>query len=204
MEIATYLSFIAISFGFIAAPGPNVLVVISTSLSHGKVKGFMTTIGVSLAMALQLSIAALGTSWLVNTLAQGFHWIKWIGVAYLLYLGVSNIMAAISKNQIPQEPTDTVSFSRGFFVSLTNPKTIIFFGAFLPQFVSSTDSFKIQIVILSITFWFLAILVNIIYTLISSRISTVIRSNILHKATQGLSGILYLGAGSILAVTKRV
>lgn len=203
MELSTYLTFIVISLGFIALPGPNVLVIVSTSLSEGRIKGFQTVFGIGVAMVFQLSLAILGTSWFVYTLAQGFQWLKWCGVAYLIYLGVKHLRTAVSNQQPIEKSTTVGSFGRGFFVSLTNPKTILFFGAFLPQFALGGSLFLIQLIILSVTFWLLALGVNIGYTVLASKFAITLSSKKLSKIKHGTSGVLYLGAGTVLASIKR-
>lgn len=203
MELSIYLTFIAISIGFIAIPGPNVLVIISTSLSEGRTKGLQTVFGIGAAMILQLVTAVVGTTWLVYALAQGFFWLKWCGVAYLVYLGLKQLWATVSYQQPPEKTTMVGSFGRGFFVSLTNPKTILFFGAFLPQFATEGVLFLTQLVILSVTFWVLALAVNIGYTLLASKFAQTLSSKRLSKVKHGVSGVLYLGAGTLLASLKR-
>ena len=110
MEI---LLFILVSIGVIIVPGPNVLVIVSTCISHGRSRGLQTVAGTSAAMLVQLLISALGTSWFISQLAFGFLWLKWIGVAYLCYLGVNHLIKAVKKIDA-QEVTGLGSFQRGF------------------------------------------------------------------------------------------
>jgi len=88
------LTFVLVSAGIIIIPGPNLLVIISTSISHGKARGLQTVAGTTCAMILQLFIAASETAWLVSALSSGFLWLKWLGVSYLIYLGVAHFFAA--------------------------------------------------------------------------------------------------------------
>ncbi|TVZ41503.1 threonine/homoserine/homoserine lactone efflux protein [Alteromonadaceae bacterium 2753L.S.0a.02] len=194
-----FFAFIIISIGFIATPGPNVLVVISTSLNQGRLRGLQTVAGTSSAMLLQLLIAALATSSVVTWLSSGFLWLKWGGVIYLLYLGLKSLLAL----RKPQAPVSTAigSFQRGFWVSLTNPKTILFFSAFLPQFVSNSAHYLQQIALLSGVFWTLALLLDSGYALLAGQLGRLLRSRYRQSVENGLSGTLYLGAASILAAT---
>lgn len=196
MEI---ILFILISIGLIIVPGPNVLVIMSTSISHGKIRGLQTVSGTSTAMLIQLIIAAIGTSWLVASLAEGFHWLKWIGVGYLFYLGVSNLFF---QHGSETELSGIGSFHRGFWVSLTNPKTILFFSAFLPQFVTDQSSYYWQIIYLSSLFWLLAVVLDSGYAILASRLSTFLKGRKLLRMSRYTSGVLYLGAGTVLAATK--
>ncbi len=196
------LIFSLISIGFIMVPGPNVLVVLSTSISHGAIRGLQTVAGIGLAMAIQLCIAAIGTTWFVIALTHGLVWLKWAGVSYLIYLGVSQLICAISSKTSQRQATGLGSFQRGFWVSLTNPKTILFFSAFLPQFAVQPSSYASQIMLLSLVFWAIAALVNICYVLLSSQLSSLLKSQKLPKYQCGVSGVLYLGAATALATSK--
>tara|TARA_R110001592_G_scaffold74521_1_gene226468 strand:+ start:3248 stop:3847 length:600 start_codon:yes stop_codon:yes gene_type:complete len=195
-------AFILVSMGIIIIPGPNVLVVISTSLAYGRARGLQTVAGTSAAMLVQLFIAALGTAWFVSALASGFLWLKWLGVSYLFYLGIRHLLA-IGQHQREQQSVFS-SFQRGFLVSLTNPKTILFFSAFLPQFTSPAEAYLPQIALLSFIFWGLAVILDSVYALLAHRLSSLMRSHDLAKVQHGLSAVLYIGAGSALAATKNV
>ena len=197
MEI---LAFILISFGIIIIPGPNVLVIVSTSIAHGKVRGLQTVAGTSTAMLIQLGIAAFGTSWFVSALANGFVWLKWLGVTYLIYLGVNHLLAI--RNTANTQISAVGTFRRGFWVSLTNPKTILFFSAFLPQFTSPAISYQLQIAELSLIFWFLAVALDSGYALLAYKLSSILKIKNLDKFKNGASGALYLGASAVLATTK--
>lgn len=197
------LAFILISFGFIAIPGPNVLVVVSVCLSHGKKRGLQAVSGISLAMAVQLCIAATGTTWFVSALTQGFLWLKWIGVAYLFYIGISHFIVAFSRCGKNIEMTGYESFQQGFWVSLTNPKTILFFSAFLPQFVDPSFPYATQMILLSGIFWLIAAFVNLSYALLSSSLFAWFQDQAFVKYQKTVSGLIYVVAGAALAVSKK-
>jgi len=197
MEI---LFFILISIGVIIVPGPNVLVIVSTCISHGRLRGLQTVAGTSAAMIVQLFIAAVGTTWFVSTLASGFLWIKWTGVLYLCYLGFNHLKSAVQKTE-HQSVSSIGSFYRGFLVSLTNPKTILFFSAFLPQFVSPSEPFLSQIALLSSIFWVLAVVLDSGYALLAGKLASMLGNKF--SATQNyFSSALYLGASATLAAIK--
>ena len=167
MDLLTLLTFMGISLGIISMPGPNVLVVVSTSISEGKTRASQTIAGIGVAMALQLFVAALSTAWLIAALTSGFELLKWAGVCYLVYLAFRQFIEASQKKTEVGKTTAIGSFTKGFVASLTNAKTILFFGAFLPQFVSPGSSYALQIFVLSATFWLLALLVNTSYMLLA-------------------------------------
>lgn len=203
MELLTFVTFVGISLGLIATPGPNVLVVVSTSISEGKPRSSQTIAGISLAMAIQLFVATLGTSWLVSALAGGFEILKWSGVGYLIYLAAREFIAARDNDKTLGEATAIGSFVKGFFVSLTNAKTILFFGAFLPQFISPDASFALQITMLSATFWLLALVVNLTYMMLAHNLAERFRRASASGLLNIASGTLYLGAAAALSAVKR-
>ena len=203
MDAISYLAFILISAGLIIVPGPNVLVIVSTSMTHGVTRGLQALAGTSTAMILQLTIAALGTGWIVESLTQGFLVLKWAGVAYLVYLGLSNLQRLGRTDDGTPEASASASFARGFLVSLTNPKTILFFGAFLPQFVTADGQYWPQIAMLSTTFFLLAVFFDGIYAVLAGRIHRVFLTRNLRKLQYGGSGLLYLLTGAWIATMRR-
>ena len=200
-----YLAFVIVSSMLIVVPGPNVLLIVATSLSCGRKSGLATVAGSTCAMALQLGIAALGTAWVAAFLAEAFGVLKWLGVAYLIYLGVGRLRAALSKTAIEAEvvPGRRSSFWRGFLVSLTNPKTILFFGAFLPQFVSPGLSAGPQLAVLSGSFLVLAVVFDTAYVMLASGLRNVVRRPKTRKWFEGLAGTLFVSSGIGLALARR-
>ena len=197
-----YLAFVLVSIGLIIIPWPNILIVVSTSITGGKRRGLLTVAGTSTAMAIQLTVAALATAWFVAVLTEGFLWLKWGGVAYLVYLGTEHLLKATKDSHINNQVTALSSFQRGFWVSLTNPKTILFFSAFLPQFTVASAAYLPQVALLSVTFWLLAIILDSGYALLSSKLAHILKRKGLEKYQNGASGVLYLGAGAVLAASK--
>lgn len=202
MDTATLISFALISLVFIAIPGPNILVIVSTSLRAGKVRGLQTVMGTSLAMILQLSLVALATSWILAVLVEGLFWLKWVGVAYLLFLGISSLMVWY-RGDSTAVPSASSSFQRGFWVSLTNPKTLLFFSAFLPQFTHGNEAYLSQIFLLSLSFWILATLVDMTYALATASVKWMLDKRDIDRIQQGVSGIFYVSAAGILASSNR-
>ena len=203
MDSTLFISFLIVSITLIVVPGPNVLVIVSTSIAHGKSRGLQTVAGTTLAMALQLIIAAVGTAGVVRFLTEGFLYLKWLGVAYLLYLAIHHLKGAFINQDTVIKITASGSFTRGFFISLTNPKTILFFSAFLPQFVTSTGSYIQQISLLSSIFLLLAALLDSCYAIISARLQSLLLRNNITRLQHGLTGVLFLGASAWLASSRR-
>ncbi|MEX0738323.1 MAG: LysE family translocator [Pseudohongiella sp.] len=194
--------FLVLAFGLIIIPGPNVIVIVTTSIVHGKARGLQTVAGTSCAMIVQLLVAAVGTAWFVAALSEGLRWLKWLGVAYLFYLGIKQIRASIKGTA--QGPLSAAgSFQRGFWVSLTNPKTILFFGAFLPQFVSGQENYFASIALLSAIFWLMAVVLDSAYALLSGALAPVLRSGRQNRLIGIFSGGLFMSASVALAAVGR-
>ena len=136
-------------------------------------------------------------------MAKGFVWLRWVGVVYLLYLGAAHLVSLAQRGKSNKAITAAGSYSRGFIVSLTNPKTILFFSAFLPQFVSTAGDYMRQIVLLSLTFLLLATVLDSMYAIFAGYARRFLRARIATKMQNSISGILYLGAGAWLAAMKK-
>lgn len=204
MDISLFLTFLLVSFGIIVIPGPNVLVIVSTSILHGKIRGLQTVAGTSLAMLIQLVIVGIGTSWFIAKLTTGLGYLKWFGVVYLLYLGVKHLLQAVRSEEKSVEVQATTTFARGFVTSLTNPKTLLFFSAYLPQFVSAPQHYALEVSILSATFLLMAILLDSCYAVFTVKLKSIVGDRFPDRFREGVSGILYMGAGAWLAASRRL
>jgi len=204
MDLTLFISFLIVSIGLIIIPGRNVLILISISLKYGKLRGFQTVSGTSLAMIIQLIIAGIGTSFFIQLSAHGFYILKYIGIVYLIYLGLFHIKFAVFNQKPENILTASASFSRGFQGSLSNPKTIIFFSAFLPQFVSLSGSYLQKISILSVTFLLIAIVLDSFYVLLALKFKSLLEKQKLSNLQNGFSGLLFLGVSVWLETSRRI
>jgi homoserine/homoserine lactone efflux protein len=127
-------AFLLITTVLILTPGPIVTLVISTGATHGVRAALATAAGTTLGNAILLSAIALGLGWVLAHAAGVFEALRWTGALYLIYLGV-NAWRKSGASEAMAAPRRRVHFARGVLVALTNPKTIVFFTAFLPQFV---------------------------------------------------------------------
>ncbi len=156
MDTELYLLFVGSCIMLGLIPGPNIALIVANSIAHGTRYGLVSVAGTSSAMAPQLAITVLGATTLLAFMASAFEWLRWIGVAYLIYLGLKHWFSAAKK--MPGVSADRKKkaygkvYWRGFLVSATNPKTLLFFGAFLPQFVSAQENVTLQMTLLSVTF----------------------------------------------------
>lgn len=134
MNWSLFTAFLAITAVLVITPGPIVTLVIATGASRGVRAAMLTVIGTTTGNAVLLACIAFGLSWVLKTSAEVFEALRWAGAAYLVWLGIQAWRNAGREADMPP-PRGAVHVSRGFVVAITNPKTIAFFTAFLPQFI---------------------------------------------------------------------
>jgi homoserine/homoserine lactone efflux protein len=203
MHVALYLGFVAASTILILIPGPNVSLIVANSIAYGTRYGLLTVAGTSSAIVVQLALVTLGLTATLDILAGWFEWVRWIGVAYLLYLGIRQWTATpidLTRTR-PQPRSFRAIAMRGFLISLTNPKTLLFYGAFFPQFLSPDIPTMPQVVLLSLTFFAVAAALDAGWALLAGRVrgALAIRGRLRNR----LSGGFLICAGIGLALAHR-
>lgn len=203
MHLDLYFGFVLASTILILIPGPNVSLIMANAIAHGTRYGLLTVIGTSSAIIVQLALTVLGLSATLGMLAAWFEWVRWIGVVYLLWLGVRQWRAPpvdLTRTR-PQPRSVRVIALRGFLISLTNPKTLLFYGAFFPQFLSPDAPFAPQVLMLSVTFFVIAAGLDSVWALLAGRLRGLlaIRGTLRNR----LSGGFLIGAGIGLALAHR-
>lgn len=183
-------------------PGPNVALTVANSLAHGTRYGLLTVAGTSSAMAPQLIITVLGLSVFAQYMSQGFDILRWAGVLYLLWLGYQQLRAPVDDlSKVKAKPQSVKEiFWRGFFISLTNPKTILFYGAFFPQFITPGDDATMQMTVLALTFLIVITIVDCSWALLAGRA----RIYMLNKSVwrNRISGGFLIVAALLLALVR--
>jgi homoserine/homoserine lactone efflux protein len=129
-----FSAFLLISAVLFLTPGPIVTLIVATGARQGTRAGLLTVAGASAGNALLVGCIAVGLGWILQTSAEMFDYLRWIGAAYLVFLGIQAWRHAGEKSAVVT-PAGHVHAWRGFIVAITNPKTIAFFTAFLPQFL---------------------------------------------------------------------
>ncbi|HJP23310.1 MAG: LysE family translocator [Alphaproteobacteria bacterium] len=196
-----YLAFVLATIVLIVLPGPNVTLIVANSLAAGARAGLLTVAGTSCATALLLAVAALGMTTLIAVMADWFTWLRWAGVAYLLYLGLQQWRRLPSAAQTP--PGRQRLFWQGFLVSATNPKTLLFYVAFLPQFVDPGLAPGPQLTVLSVTFLVIATLIDGAYGLLAGRLRGALADARRARLRQRISGSFLIAAALGLALARR-
>ena len=201
MAFALYVSFVVTVIALMLIPGPNVALIVATSLERGPRAGFATVAGTSAAMVPQLALTGLGIGAVLAEAGEAFRVLRWLGVAYLLWLAYRAFRACDEPlGETRQNRPLRTLFMRGFLVSLSNPKTLIFFGAFFPQFIDVRQPIPTQVMLLSVTFLMLAALVDSGWALMAARAGRALRLSV--RLRNRLTGGIFLGAGLGLALTR--
>ncbi len=202
MPLETWLTYALVTSSFLLIPGPTILLVISYSLIRGRQAVFALLLGVGLGDVVAMLLSFIGVGLLLQTVSIVFQFFKWIGAAYLIWLGI-RMWRSESESLELTETIDTevwhAIMANAFVITALNPKSIIFFLAFLPQFIDSEKSFITQSLILGSTFLGLALLSVLLYSLLSSLVGQHMRLTLIHRWTNRIGGILLIGAGGMIA-----
>src|SRR5258708_31128328 len=201
MNWQLFTAFLLIALVVILIPGPIVTLVIATSASKGLRAGLVTVAGTSAGSAVLLAAIALGLSWILNHALAWFEMLRWVGAAYLIWLGIQAWRGAAGGAPLP--PSDRVYFWRGFLVALSNPKTIAFFTAFLPQFVDPNLPIAPQLALMCAVSVLLAILGDSGWAMLGGLGRVWFMKPARAKLLGRLSGITLIGGGIWLSLSRR-
>ncbi|MFZ5783066.1 MAG: LysE family translocator [Pseudomonadota bacterium] len=203
MPLELYLAFVLACAILIAVPGPNVALIMANSMAHGVRYGLVTVAGTSSAIAVHLGLTVAGATAVLGFLASSFEWLRWLGVAYLVWLGVSAWRSPVSdlSRVGPQARSARAIFGRGFLVGLTNPKTLLFYGAFFPQFIVPGPDATDQLALLAVTFLVVAVVLDGAWAVLAARLRGLLLARV--RLRNRLTGGLLIGAGVGLALARR-
>lgn len=204
MSLAHWLPFALASIIVIVIPGPTILLVVSYALGHGRKYALATTAGVALGDLTSMTTSMLGLGAVLAASAALFTAVKWVGAVYLIYLGVKLWRAPVGESGAPDisETRTRKVFAHAYAVTVLNPKSIVFFVAFVPQFIDPHAPVWPQIVVLEATFVALATLNAFAYALLASRARNAIRSGSVQSAVNRTGGTMLVGAGLLAAAWK--
>jgi homoserine/homoserine lactone efflux protein len=203
MAINLYLAFVAASLALALMPGPNVAVIVSNSIAYGVRYGLLTVSGTTSAMVPQLLVVTLGLAGVLEFMSHWFDVLRWIGVAYLLYLGVEALRAPppdLTSGRLEPKSARAI-YLKGVLISLTNPKTLLFFGAFLPQFVDPNREALGQLALLSLTFIIVAASVDVAWALAAGKARGVLARA--GRWTNRITGGVLITAAAALALARK-
>jgi RhtB (resistance to homoserine/threonine) family protein len=202
------LSFIFVVMVLFLIPGPAVLLTISQTAQGGRKTGIITGIGIAVGDLIHTAAAVLGLSAILMTSALAFEIVKYLGAAYLIYIGIKSILEKSKKQEQSAKKSSTAtSFRQALLIELLNPKTALFFLAFLPQFIQNNGTPVIyQLLILGLTF----VLMSILYTTLLAFLTSAIGEKLFSKKNSRLAhwqgkivGSIYVGLGLQLVMQNQ-
>jgi len=203
----TLALFLATTFVVVLSPGPAAIAVTGEAASNGFKRSFFVILGIALANVGFFALSATGVAALVIGSSVLFTVIKWIGVAYLLYLGFGAIFSSTGPLTISPMKKDAGSssnaFLKGFVLEASNPKALLYFSALLPQFVDISHPVLPQLAIMCFMTFFLDLLCYSLYAYLGFRSSTVAISPFILKCINRSAGGLLIFAGLKMATVER-
>jgi homoserine/homoserine lactone efflux protein len=209
MSWQLWLAFFAASWAISLSPGPGAVAVMSASLQHGFARGCFAIVGLVLGFWTQLVVVAAGVGAIIATSALAFAVVKWLGVAYLVYLGMRQWRApAVALVPTTDAPGKPVTRSRivveAWLLNAVNPKGTAFMLAVVPQFLVPSQPLVPQYLAIAATLAFTDLVVNAGYAALASRLLGLLRSPKRVRAVQRVFGSLFIALGALLATFKRV
>jgi threonine/homoserine/homoserine lactone efflux protein len=206
MPIELWLAFVAAAAVLLIIPGPTILTVISYSMSHGRRANVPLVAAVALGDSTALVVSLLGLGALLATSAFWFTAVKWVGGLYLLYLGIKLLRAGVASSEIaaPAVPSSRWRlFVNTYLVTALNPKGIVFFVAFLPQFISPTADVTRQLWVLAVTFVVLAATNATLYAVFAGSARKLLSSPRAQRRFNFAGGSLLSAAGIWALMARR-
>lgn len=208
MDLNSLLLFVVACLAINLIPGPDVIYIVSNTMKGKMINGLKAAMGLGVGYFVHTLAASLGLSAIILSSALAFSIVKWLGAAYLVYLGIQALISMWRGNNKMvvddnSKPNGNV-FYQGIVVSVLNPKVALFFLSFLPQFIDPlAGSTSIQLLTLGLIFSLLATLCNVLYASAGSWVFSRPNSQRYSRALEGISGVLLIGLASKVMTSDR-
>jgi threonine/homoserine/homoserine lactone efflux protein len=208
-DVSTFALFVAAALALLLVPGPAVIYVVARSVEGGRLTGLVSVLGVELGTLMHVVFAAAGLSAIVVSSAAAFSVVKWLGAAYLVWLGLRQILGRDGGNELSPSGGGENRFrvfSQSVLVQVLNPKVALFFLAFLPQFVDpSRGAAWTQVVVLGATLAFLGLFTDGLYALLGGTAGDWVRNKNLglRRAGRYVTGGVYIALGAVAAISGK-
>jgi threonine/homoserine/homoserine lactone efflux protein len=205
IDSASLAVFAVASFALAVVPGPAVLYIVAQGIHGGRRAGVVSALGVASGGMVHIAAAVAGLSALLVASAEAFTAIKVAGAVYLVWLGIRTLLSGDDRigGRRP-EVTLTRTYRQGLVVNVLNPKTALFFLAFLPQFVDPDGNARAQLAILGAVFITIALTTDVLWALVSGTAGAVLRrSRVFLQAQRYVSGSIFVALGVLAAFTGR-
>lgn len=205
VELSTLAVFVTAAFLLLITPGPAVLYIITRSIDQGRLAGVVSALGVGVGTTVHVAAAAFGLSALLESSVLAFNLVKFLGAAYLIYLGIQKLLEKDRPAQVAAPEPEKLSriFYEGFVVNLLNPKLALFFLSFLPQFIAPERGSVVgQILLLGTLFVVMGVCSDSSYALLAGSLRGWLRNNQTFARIQRyVAGVIYIGLGATAALT---
>lgn len=203
MSLQAYLAFVAACVALALLPGPIVSLLIANGLRYGTRAALINVAGAQAGLAIVIGIVAVGLTSLMATMGYWFDWVRFAGAAYLVWIGVRLIRSPVEGISVDEKPAPPRGgfFLQGFLVLLSNPKVLIFFGAFIPQFMDMNQPHLPQVALLGVTFMVTAAMTDAVYALLAGRARKFFSKQRTRMVSR-ISGGFMIGGGIWLALTR--
>ena len=208
MNTTLLLSFIGTVLIIAFTPGPSVLLATANSMNHGAKKTIGTILGDLSANTIQIILSSFGLATIINSSGDLFNMIKWVGVAYLVYMGLTKIFSKKSALHLSKKKKEKTFFNlymEGFMMSAANPKAIVFLAAFFPLFIDQRLAFLPQVVILGILYLTIDGISLLVYVYFASRLKNYLEDKEkIHFQNRIIGGLLIFSGLMLSMVSKNV
>jgi homoserine/homoserine lactone efflux protein len=202
VALDVYLAYIVACFVIAIIPGPTVTVIVANSLAHGPRAGLLNVAGTQLGLALMMAVLVVGLSSVIAAMAWAFELLRWVGAAYLIWMGYKLIRSNEGLEHAENRPLPRGGFVlQGFLVLMANPKALLWFGAFIPQFVDPKGNYVGQIVLLGVTAMAVALVSDGAYAVLTGGAGNLLSRKRI-KLVSRLGGGFLIGGGIWLALTR--
>ena len=203
MSLELYAAYLVACLVIVMVPGPTVTLIIANSLRHGTRAGLLNVAGTQVGLAIIVAVVGIGLTSLIEAMGHWFDWLRLAGAAYLVWLGWKMIRSSGEiADGVPGRAPRGGFLMQGAIVALSNPKTLIFFGAFFPQFIDPARDHALQIAIMGVTAMAVAAISDSLYALASGRAGRALSAQRVRLLSR-LSGGFLIGGGVWLAVSRR-
>jgi homoserine/homoserine lactone efflux protein len=202
MSIELYAAYLLACLVIVIVPGPTVTLIIANSLRHGTRAGLLNAAGTQLGLAIMIGVVGIGLTSLIEVVGHWFDWLRLAGAAYLVWLGWKMIRSTGGESNatIPKPPRGGFVM-QGALVALSNPKTLVFFGAFFPQFIDPARDHGLQIVVMGVTAMIFAAFSDSAYAITSGRAGRALSARRVRLLSR-VSGGFLIGGGLWLAFSR--
>jgi len=207
MSVSTWLAFFAASWAISFSPGPGAIAAMAAGLKYGFRRGYWTTAGLILGLLAQFGIVAIGLGAVLATSELAFSFLKWLGAAYLVYLGWQQFRSDAQPVTVEAASPAAIRIRdqvwRGFLVNITNPKGTVFLMAVVPQFMNPAAALATQYAIIAATLCLTDLVAMGSYTALAARMLRMLRTPRRIRWMNRSFGVLFILAGTVLAGFSR-